>query len=420
MNRSPGPAGFLGLLMLCVSACGATCGTQPAGKPASESIKHLQYMEASTGLPHTQMWKSHIAFADVNGDGFPDLGAVTRLADGPWIFAGDGKGNWTPAAEGLPRETFCGGGMGFGDINRDGKIDVAIACHCTGVSVYSGDGHGHWEKVPGAPKTQSEDIAVGDFDHDGCLDLALATTNGGMQALKGDCKGGFSDSSRGLPQPEWGYSVVMADMDGDGNLDIVAAYSAGPRVWLGDGKGNWRDASDGLPTPSAHGFYWGIAVGDVNGDGKLDLATGALMPGAEVFVQEAGPNGPKWRAANDGLITMNAVGVALGDLNNDGHMDLVVTGKADTQNLGGVHGVFPFLGDGTGHWALLKDSGLPQTGRERPWGVGLADIDRDGILDIGVAYGDVLSRASVPGSKQQRGLFGALEVWRGRGALPNH
>jgi len=412
--RLPRSGCLAALLALSLSGCRATCGAQPLVQPVPQPAGPLQYVRADTGLPQTRMWKSHIAFGDVNGDGFPDLGAVTRLADGPWIFAGDGKGNWMPAAEGLPRESFCGGGMAFGDINRDGATDVAIACHCNGISVYWGDGHGRWANVPGPPKIRSEDIALGDFDRDGCLDLALATSEEGIHALKGDCKGGFSDSSDGLPREEWGNSVVMADMDGDGNLDLVAAYSAGPRVWLGDGTGTWRDASLGLPAPSAHGFYWGLAVGDVNGDGKLDVATGAAVPGAEVFVQTVEPNGPGWRSASEGILTLTAAGVALGDLNGDAHLDLVVAGKTDTKKVGGTYGLFPFLGDGAGHWRLVEDSGLPATGRERTWGVALADVDRDGVLDVGAAYGDVMSRGSGPDSKPQRGLFGALEVWSGR------
>jgi hypothetical protein len=105
--------------------------------------------------------------------------------------------------------------------------------------------------------------------------------------------------------------------------------------------------------------------------------------------------------------------------------------------------VFPFLGDGTGNWKLIDNTGLPTTGRERTWGVGLADINRDGVLDIGVAFGDVLSptwrsgpvhkpgeAAKQKGKEQkgkegkeakpaekpkppERGMFGAIEVWRG-------
>jgi hypothetical protein len=216
-------------------------------------------------------------------------------------------------------------------------------------------------------------------------------------------------------------------MDGDGNLDIAAAYSAGPRIWLGDGKGGWREASEGLPAPDIHGLYQGIAVADVNGDGLLDIATGSATTGAEVFVQEPGP---KWRKASDGIIEMNVVfGVALGDLNNDGHVDLVAAGKTAIDEIGGVYGVFAFLGDGAGHWKLVENSGLPSTGKEKSWGVGLADIDRDGVLDIGVAFGDVLSptwrsgaakRGTAKDAKTapkvrapERGMFGSIEVWRG-------
>lgn len=414
---------------------------KPSPKPSTPAAP-VHYTPARDGLPTVKIWKSQVAFGDINGDGFPDVGAVSRLADGPWIWAGDGKGHWTDASAGLPRESFCGGGMRFGDVNNDGKMDVAIADHCRGVFVYLGDGAGHWTNSSGGlPTIGSEDVALGDFNHDGCLDLVIvASAEEGLRVFNGDCKGRWKESSgTGLPHSEWGNSVTVADMDGDGNLDIVAAYAAGPRVWLGDGKGNWREGSEGLPAPEIHGLYWGIAVGDVNGDGKLDIASGAALPGVEVFIQETGPNGLRWRKASQGIVPMNALGVALGDLNNDGKLDLVAVGKTNLEEIGGVYGVFPFLGDGTGNWKLIDNTGLPTTGRERTWGVGLADIDRDGVLDIGVAFGDVLSpkwRSGPPqkatqASKQkgkgkegksepaekrkppQRGMFGGIEVWRG-------
>lgn len=416
------------LLIAGIVATGCRGGSAPSPKEmvavsAPASSAPIQYVPAREGLPKGKIWKSQIAFGDINGDGYPDLGVVSRLADGPWIFQGDGKGHWTDASSGLPRESFCGGGMSFGDANGDGKMDVAIADHCRGVFSFLGNGAGQWTNASaGLPTVGSEDVAVGDFNRDGCLDLVVvAASDEGVRAFKGNCKGVWKESSKGLPHTEWGNSVEMADVDGDGNLDVIAAYSAGPRVWLGDGKGNWREASEGLPAPEIHGLYWGTAVGDVNGDGKLDIATGAALPGAEVFIQEPGP---KWRKASDGIVPMNGLGVALGDLNNDGHLDLVAVGKTNLDEIGGVYGVYPFLGDGTGHWKFVDNTGLPTTGRERTWGVGLADIDRDGVLDIGVAFGDVLSPTWRSGSGKasgdqgkggpERGMFGGIDVWRGQ------
>jgi len=410
--------------------------TSAAAKPPAP----MQYAPAREGLPTSRIWKSHIRFGDINGDGFADIGAVSRLADGPYVWIGNGKGQWTDASSGLPRESYCGGGMSFGDANNDGKMDVAIADHCHGVFVFLGDGAGHWKNSSaGLPTVGSEDVTVGDFNGDGCLDVAVvAAAEEGVRVFDGNCKGVWKESSKGLPRSEWGNSIVAADMDGDGDLDLVAAYSAGPRMWLNDGKGNWTEASEGLPAPEIHGLYWGIAVGDVNGDGKLDIATGAAIPGTEVFIQEPGP---KWRKASEGIVPMNALGVALGDLNNDGKVDLVAVGKTNLDEIGGVYGVYPFLGDGTGKWTSVDNTGLPTTGRERTWGVGLADINNDGVLDIGVAFGDVLSPTWRSGSTArtieekgkekdkgkdakkdqkeakkppERGMFGGVEVWQGR------
>jgi hypothetical protein len=146
--------------------------------------------------------------------------------------------------------------------------------------------------------------------------------------------------------------------------DIVAAYAAGPRVWLSDGKGKWTEASQGLPAPEIHGLYWGIDAKDLNGDGRVDIVSGSQMPplpegcgvpgapactggGVEAYLQQ--PDGT-WVFATEGFLPMNALGVAIGDLNNDGKMDVVVVGKRALDEIGGVYGIYTYLGDGTGKW----------------------------------------------------------------------
>jgi hypothetical protein len=392
----------VGLMAGCHTAKPAASTSSAAAKsPAAAVAKGpLTYEMAREGLPSNKIWKSQITFGDINGDGFPDLGLVSRLADGPYVYINDGKGHWKDASEGLPRETFCGGGVAFSDVNKDGKMDIAIADHCKGVYVYLGDGAGHWKlSSSGLPTIGCEDVAIGDFNNDGCPDLVVvAAQEEGVRAFQGDCKGTWREHSEGLPPTEWGNAVAVGDIDGDGNADIAAAYALGPRVWLGNGKGSFKETSEGLPAPDVHGLYmFGIALGDINGDGKLDIAVSSAIPGIEVFLWDNG----KWKASNNGLPPMNALGVALGDLNNDGKMDLVVAGKTNLEEIGGVYGVFPFLGDGQGNWKLDDTTGLPTTGRERTWGAGLADVNRDGVLDIGVAFGDVLSPTYHSGKKKE-------------------
>ena len=406
------------LAAVCCAAALAGCAAGRSPVPASiAASKPLQpglqfpvhYIPASGGLPQAKMWRSHVAFADVNGDGFADLGAVTRFGNGPFIWISDGAGNWSAAANGLPRDEFHGGGIDFGDVNNDGKIDVAIADISNGVSLWLGDGAGNWKPAPSGPlRVAAEDVKLGDFDHDGCTDLVLAAhEKEGVRAFRGDCRGNWIETSGGLPSSGWANSVVLADMNGDGHLDIVATYSAGPRVWLGNGRGTWADASAGLPTlvdPNGQGLYWGVAVGDVNGDGKLDIVTGAAKPGVEVFLQ--GQDGT-FRASLEGIRPMNALGVAVGDLDRDGKLDLVAVGKMSPNQIAGVWGVFVYKGDGAGHWSYVDDTGLPTTGMYRPWGVALGDMNGDGVLDIAVAFGDVLSPT------MQHGVYGSINVWKG-------
>ncbi|MBV8356716.1 MAG: VCBS repeat-containing protein [Deltaproteobacteria bacterium] len=355
------------------------------------------------------MWKSTPVLADINGDGFVDLAALSRLGNGAHVWLGDGKGQWRDASAGLSVPASCGGGVAFGDMNKDGYLDLAVADHCAGVSVYLGDGQGHWNATtqglnPGASQRKpsesengeqneflgAEDVAVGDVNEDGYLDLVVASRQeGGITVYFGDGSGKSwkESTSDGLPKSGFALKVMLRDIDGDGHLDIIATSEHGPRVWRGDGKGHWRDYSRGLPVSSAGGYYRGLAIGDVNEDGRLDLAVAHIRNGAEIYLQTKDGG---WQAAPplQSSIKAGATAVALGDLDGDGHLDLVVGGREIVPNRSGL---FVFGGNGKGGWSELATN-LPLNDLTFIWSIILADVDGDGVPDLIVTTGDSLKR----------------------------
>ena len=245
-------------------------------------------------------------------------------------------------------------------MNEDGFPDiVAGAADMGGLAVYYGDGTGlNWREeieADGLPSVQ--DPEPDDEE-----------------------QGGFA------------YRVLLRDMNKDGHLDVVASYYKGPRVWLGDGKGRFRPSSQGLPSPSMGGLYRGIDVGDVNEDGLPDLVAENMVNGAEICVQRGDGS---WRLLPDPLPDVRgAYGVALGDLDRDGHLDLIVTGRTRRDN-GNIYGLFVCRGDGKGKFTPVENSGLPTEGLSVTWGIAVGDVNKDGLPDFAVGTGGV-----VPGGRK--------------------
>jgi hypothetical protein len=237
---------------------------------------------------------------------------------------------------------------------------------------------------------------VGDVNGDGWLDIvASASDEGGINVYLSDGTGRqWTWTKASLPARGWANRVLLSDLNGDGRLDLAASLGVGPRVWLGDGEGGWRAASEGLPSPIIHGLYTGLAVGDVNEDGRPDLAVANWVDGPEVYLQQGDGS---WHKAASVFPELHggAVGIDLGDLDADGHLDIVVTGRM-TLDGGYVRGVFALYGDGGGQWRFDPDSGLPTTGMAASAGVALKDIDGNGLLDVAVASGLIVETAPGP------------------------
>lgn len=330
------------------------------------------YINASGGLP-VGTSQHAIWFGDIDNDSFPDIATAGYSGVRAWI--GDGDGNWTLASTGLPTNSYDGG-VCMGDINNDGNIDIAAANYDFGigsVAVWTGDGTGSWTSAStGLPAGGwYTGIHLADMNNDDNLDMAFGNENFGIRVYMGTGTGVWSDASMNLPTTGAYYSVWMDDVNHDNYTDLVAAGS-GMHVWLGNGAGVWTEASDGLPWTD---MWSGVTLGDINLDGHLDIAASMDQSGHGLRVW-LGDGTSNWTAASNGLpITGLYYGVIIEDMIGNKYPDLLVAGYA------GTTAVEIWEGDGGNSWT--KYPGFLPTGEVI--GVAAGDIDKNGYMDIAAA-----------------------------------
>jgi hypothetical protein len=372
-----------------------------------------RFASGSRGLPTVGEWRTHPAVADVNGDGKPDIAALARKSVGPTVWLGDGKGAWKSASTGLlVPEGSCGVGVDLADVNEDGKLDLGVADHCQGLFVFFGDGKGVWKLGPTVTRELGrgyEDMAFTDLNRDGHVDLvAISSSRDGLVAYMGDGQGRWKLADVGLPDSGSGADLKVGDLNGDGRPDIAASFVAAGQgsklppesshnvVWLSQPSGRFEPSSRGIPNDAK---WWGVALGDVNGDGRLDVALSSdHWPDRPSILVYLGDGGTSWKPAVEGLPTpkddLMFEGVELADLDGDRHLDLIAVSHMDA-------GIRVWMGDGQGKWRECKDTGLPE-GRTtlRGWGLAVQDLNGDQRPDLVVGVG--------------REGKGGLEVWFNR------
>ena len=351
------------------------------------------YVSASINLPTLNTW-ADVQFSDVDHDGNLDIGFTSFPGQdrGIRVFLGDGTGVWTPALNGLPTSGDFNG-LRFADIDHNGTIDIIVAQDggggSNGIHAYSGDGAGSWTEMGLVATEPGAGLELADLNHDGNLDVITGywENNWGPMIYLGN--GDFTwTTDMGPPGETINVDdVAVADVNHDGHLDFAASAmnDLGIQLWTGDGTGlpgSWTRDDTGLPTTNV---WLGLDFADVNHDGNPDLVgTGftAGWEGMHVWLGNGGAGGTMiWTPADTGLpATGRFGGVDIGDTNLDGNADLIFTSVDNP----GATGIGYMRGDGGAGGSMIWSdpgvSGIPTTGMH--WGVAFGDMDNDGIQDI--------------------------------------
>jgi hypothetical protein len=302
------------------------------------------------------------------------------------------------------------------DVDKDGDLDVVAAVELGPNALYLNDGKGHLTWKPGvfdATPRDNEHVAAADFDKDGHMDLIFVGEADETHALYfGDGKGGFNDMSKRLPKGSQGNAVTVGDVNQDGLADVVIGNTSEGKtqpahnfLWLNDPKrpGHFIDVS-ATHLPQTDDHTQDIALADMNGDGHLDMVIANQSPPNRLLFNDGSG---RFADATDRLeqrVPLETREVHVFDANMDGRPDILFFNlTSNNQDWEKNPQTRLLVNDGKGRFRDETDKRLP-THRFSSWGGTVVDFDNDGAPDL------LVSAIQVPG-------FVPLQVraWRNDG-----
>jgi hypothetical protein len=338
-----------------------------------------------------------VDLGDLNGDG--DLDAVVVRGTGypSLVCLNDGAGGVGPSCQSLSNANS--NAVALGDLDGDGDLDLFLAngepaadkSEANEVWLNQGGTQGGtpgtfargWTQSAGL--SVSTAVALGDLDGDGNLDAFIGTSgNEGSRVWINSGLGAFSAGWVESSDPSEivaSNDVALGDLDGDGDLDAFTGNAGLNKVWVNEGgaqagtmgtfRSGWEQTLGPVNTE-------GVALGDLDADGDLDVLA-ANLSSADVIWRNDGPSGFSRIALS--LESLDSLGAALGDLDGDGDLDAFVANWWNHADL---------VWRNEGNLAFSEVQGLDpgiysQTGRASSYAVALGDLDGDGDLDAFVA-----------------------------------
>ena len=392
--RRPTPSFLLFTALSCASI--TACAAPPP--PATTLFTDV----TATHVPaDAELHALDASLLDVDGDGDLDVAvAVENGANRLYLNDGTGKLSHTPGAFG----SIAGDNehVRVADFNGDGHLDVVFVAEDTEQhNLFLGDGKGGFTRVSERlPATsQANAVAVGDVNGDGLPDIVVGNTTEGKEGVAQPFlwlndrarPGWFIDASIShLPAIDvQAQGIVLADLDGDGDLDMaIASQDPINRLLLNDGGGRFTDATDRLgkqvPTETRE-----VHALDANGDGRLDLVFFNLTsnnrdwdkdPQTRLLINQGNARFKDETRTRLPTHRFSSWGGTVVDFNHDGHPDLVVS-AIDVPGFVPLQ-VRAWQNDGKGNFSDVTASVIPAATVGRSWSMARGDLDGDGKPDL--------------------------------------
>ena len=349
-----------------------------------------------------------IVIDDFNRDGKLDIACVmvSPNINNPsnlYVAAllGDGTGSFGNAVISLSSGFFStADSIASGDVNNDGLPDLLITGPGQENSqIYLNTGNGTF--TPGQTIVENGPFNIemagllADVNGDGCVDAVVADLSGFVLIAPGDCKGNFANTfptATNIPMGDSNSAITLADINGDGHMDIVTTSLplvpppgddvAGNTlsVAFGDGKGNFASGRDYVGT----GYSYSLSIADFNGDGHPNVVS--VSPDtdtATVYINDGSggfgfPQGEWIGVPGQAIINAPISAISFADLNGDGKPDVMLIDQGSSQFITAM------LNDGTGRFSAPILSAVSLSNEMGDYRLG--DFRNSGHLDL-VAIG---------------------------------